>query len=227
MDLIEPFGDFPPKLFRCFAEEKHARAFVDVGYLRFRPVTYFASLEDAIRADSSEGKAHLQVPGDVTTVRFDDKGNVVGVTEEPGYINFQSEFINPVFVYCFSYPPGGDITLLPAKFGRFVVQVDEPLQLARDLTVRMTEDGVLRRTPVVECHRVVYNKGEKSQQVEDHFQRTRLNFMQKPSSFADEYEYRLASVDCRGVGNRETTQGFYDVIVGRALPYASMFERPI
>lgn len=225
MDIIEPFGDFPPKLFRGFSDEQYAREFVDEGKLRFRPVSYFAALEDVVRGDSSEGQAHLRVAGDVTKVHLGSDGTVVGVKEEPGFIDFRSEFVNPVFVYCFSYPPGGDVMLLPKKFGRFVVQIDNPLQLARDVTVQMTKDGLLRGTPVVECHRVIYNKGEKSEQIADHFQRTRLNFMQKPRSFADEYEYRFASLDCRSVGNREVSTEFYDVALGHPLAYAFMFER--
>jgi hypothetical protein len=66
MDLIEPFGDFPPKFFRGFSEEKYARAFLDQGHLRFRPLSYFAALEDASRADPSEGKHRLATESGAT-----------------------------------------------------------------------------------------------------------------------------------------------------------------
>jgi hypothetical protein len=221
---LEPFGDFPPQLFRAFTEERWARAFVEEGRLRFWPVQHFVDLEDPLRADPSEGSAHLQIRGDVTAVHIGSDGQV-RLTEESGYINFQSSFVNPVFIYCFSYPPDGDVQRLPRKFGDFVVRIDDPRQLARDVTRQMTNDGILRETPVVECHRVSYNKGMKEEVSPDHFTRTRLNYTQKPVSFSGEYEYRFASVDCRGVRNRNLSAEAYEVVIGRPLPYASLFTR--
>jgi hypothetical protein len=223
--VIEPLGEFPARLFRVFDEEKWARAFVEQGVLRLRPVQYFAALEDAVRADPSEGHAHLQIPGDVTSVHFSRVGQAVRTTSEPGFLNFSAEFVNPVFVCCFSRPPNDDVTLLPWKFGNFAVRIDDPLLLATDLTEALTRDGVLRATPVVECHRVMYNKGERLDREPDHFTRTRLSFTQKPRRFGDEYEWRLASIDGRVKGTRDLMAEFYDVAMRKRLPYAKLIRR--
>lgn len=223
-ETLEPIGEFPPRLYRAFAEKQWAEAFVNEGRLRFRPVQYFAHLEDSVRADNSEGKAHLLVPGDVTKVHLDLNGNIVRVTSEPGYINYSGEFVNPVFICCFSYPPDDDLALLPRKFGDFVVRIADPRQLARDVTERMTADGILRGTSVVECYPVSYNKGEKASEEPDNFTRTRLMFCQKSRTFSSEYEWRLASIDSRGIGNRQLTSELYDVVIGHKLPYATLLE---
>jgi hypothetical protein len=225
VDLLDPAGEFPPRLFRVFNEERWARAFIEEGRLLFRPVQYFAALEDALRADPSEGTGHLQVAGDVTSVHFDTAGNVTRTTSVPGYVNLSIEFVNLVFVCCFSRPPDDDVRQLPWKFGNFAVRIDDPLQLARDITRQLTTDGILRATPVVECYRVAYNKGDQVETEPDHFARTRLSFTQKPNSFADEYEWRFASIDSRVAGERDLVTEVYDVVIGHALPYASLVAR--
>ena len=223
---IPPIGPFPPTLFRVFSEIEWAEAFINSGGLRFRPVQYFADLGDAVRADTTEGYAHLQIPGNVQSAHVDTDGNIVRVTSAPGLINYQGEFINRVYISCFSAPPNNDLRLLPSKFGRFVVQVADPEQLAWDFTNAMTRDGLLRDTPVVECHEVVYNKGEPASDEPDHFKRTRLNFTQKPRSFSDEYEWRFAAVDNR-LFDRENwivADDYYDVLIGKRLSYVTLIK---
>lgn len=191
--------------------------------MRFRTLQYFAALEGDPRADESEGKAHLQIAADdVQSVHFDKDGNVLGVSSAPGYLNFQSEFVNAIFVCCFSYPPEGDPTKLPKRFGNHVVRIDDPLQLARDVAERMTLDGFPRDTPVLECVRIVYDKGEKRSKEPGPFERTQLNLSQKPPRYSDEYEFRLATIDPRPRGERVLEDEYHDVVIGRPLPYAKL-----
>ncbi|MDB4892335.1 MAG: hypothetical protein JWL61_4190 [Gemmatimonadetes bacterium] len=223
---IPPLGPFPKELYRVFSEKRWAEEFINSGRLRFRPVQYFADLEDAVRADTTEGHAHLQIPGDVHSAHVDGTGNIVRITSAPGMINYQGEFINRVYICCFSAPPQDDLSLLPNKFGTFVAKIADPEQLAWDLVSAMTRDGLLRDTPVVECLKVLYNKGEPSNDEPDHFKRTRLNFMQKPRKFAEEYEWRFAAIDNR-VFDRDSWDiagDYYDVVIGKRLKYASLFE---
>ena len=93
--------------------------------MRFRVLDYYAQLEDKIRADRSEGVSQLQVPGEVHHILV-NKGKVVGVRTEKGRVEYTGEFINTIYIYCFSYPPDGDPAKLPSKFGKYVVQATIP-----------------------------------------------------------------------------------------------------
>jgi hypothetical protein len=224
-EAIEPlqaFGEFPPTLYRVFDDERWARAFVEEGRMRFRLVQVYQRHEDEIRADASEGNAHLLVSGDVTTLHFDEQLQIVGRSKAPGFINYQGTFLNPVYVYCFTYPPDGRVDLLPSRFGRYVVKIDEPQRLAQEITNWLTVEGILRGTPVVECAAVRYNKGEQSEEITDHLERTRLNYCQKPKSFADEFEYRYAVVASPPSG--QPVLDDHDIILGRPLPYVTLLS---
>jgi len=190
--------------------------------MRFRTLQYFARLENDPRADVSEGKAHLQIASEVQSVHLDRDANLIGTSSAPGYLNYQSEFVNAVFVYCFSSPPNGDPSRLLKRFGSHVVRIDDPRQLARDVVEWMTLDGRIRDKPVLECLRVVYDKGQKRSREPDFLERTQLNIMQKPSSYSEECEFRFATIDPRPRGKRKLEEEYYDVTLGRALSYAKL-----
>jgi hypothetical protein len=159
MTPLRAFGDFPPLLFKGLKHREHAEDLVRRGRLRLSVVECFAGIEDPARADRTEGKSHLQIAGDVTKVAFDAAGNPLRTWQEPGFINFSGEMVNPVFIACFCYPPEGDPTRVLAKFGRYVVRIADPRRFAREITDWLTNEGALRATPVVECLKVSSTKG--------------------------------------------------------------------
>jgi hypothetical protein len=216
-DPLPVFGDFPPFLVRAYSEEHWARAFVEEGRFRLSLLQYFAQIEDSARGDQTEGQAHLQIPQNVQTVHFDGDANITRITEAPGYVNLQGAFMNPVYICCFSYPPDGDLTKLPEHFGEHRVLIEDPLRFAQDVTDWLTEEGVLRGTPVVECCRVVYNKGEKGTDTPDHLARVRLTYAQKPPRFANECEYRFVVVATPTF--EKEPEWHHEVNLGHRLPY--------
>lgn len=219
-DPLTTFGDFPPFLVRAFNEEKWARAFADEGRMRFSLLEYFTEVEDDARADGTEGEARLQIPHLVQSLRIGNESGSIEVVETPGHIQWSSNHINPIYICCFSYPPGGDLTLLPGKFGQYRVRVDDPQQLAQDITDWLTHEGDLRGTPVVECRAVTYNKGEKAADILDHQERVRLTYTQKPPSFIEEHEYRFAVIATPRSGRDAPLH--HEVVLGKRLPYATL-----
>ena len=226
MEPLTVFDSFPPVLYRVFNDVHWAREFVDHGRMRFSRVEYFADLEDPLRADAAEGKAHRLIDGNVFKARLDENDEIIEVWQEPGVINYRGESLNPAYIICFSLPPDGDERLLPWKFGSVGVRIRDPKRLAQDITDALTREGKLRGTPVVECRSVMYDKGERGDDIADHFERTRLNWFQKPPAFADEYEWRFAVLATPPIGGAPELGMHHNVDLGGPLRYAELFQPP-
>jgi hypothetical protein len=221
---LEAIGPFPPLLFKAFRCREHAEDLVRRGRLRLSEVKYFARIEDPARVDRTEGRSQMQIEGDVTKVAFDLTGNPLRTWQEPGSFNFTGEFINPVYIACFCYPPDGDQSRVPSKFGRYLVRIANPRRFAQEITDWLTQEGALRDTPVVECLKVLYNKGDRSKDVKDGYQRTQLSYSQKPSKFADEFEYRFTVVAPLVLDPKHSPGEHYFVDLGRPLDYVELLQ---
>ncbi|MDE3242451.1 MAG: hypothetical protein KGO52_07000 [Nitrospirota bacterium] len=135
MEAPEAFGEFPPHLFRVFDREDYARALVEKGVVRFGLLRSYRKIENAARQDSSEGDAFLQIPGDVITIELDrDTLQTKREYTKPGYLHFSGEHVNPIYIYCCSYPPSGQMDDCPRQFGAHVVLIRDPRRFAQQIT---------------------------------------------------------------------------------------------
>jgi hypothetical protein len=219
----EDFYTVPSVLYRVFDEEKWALAFINTGMIRLKTLSCFASIEDDIRADPTEGSSSIQTPGEIIKVGINQDGEIKYAHAEPGLVNWRGSVINPIYIYCFSYPPNGDTTLLPIKFGNYIVRIDDPEQLAKDIKDYLIQKEALRDSPVVEYLPVVYNKDSVISNKLDNPALFQLQYTQKSASFSDEYEYRLAIISTIQFFDKYREQLAIDL--GKRLTYASLLTR--
>ena len=212
-------GRFPRRLYKAFGEESHARAFVDQGIIRLSSLDYYQSIEDTARADRTEGEARLRVKGNVRRIVV---GN--GPTREevtPGYVQYTGNLLNAVYILCSSKPPKDDRSKLPTKFGKFVVQIDDPKALALDMAKAIVAEDKLGVPPIVRFCKVTYDKNTKLEREPDPRARRRLTYTQKPARFSDEYEYRFAVLEIPGTLD-PPLGSHYTVRFGHPLGYATL-----
>lgn len=213
---FQTFGDYSPVLYRAFDKLEYAKAFVERGVVRFGLVTYYCEIEDTLRADRSEGSGSIIAAGTVTRVAMTRNGTVTRHWDEPGPVHHSVTFANGVYVLSLSRPPDGDLSILREKFGKYIVQIDEPRLLGQDLTDALY-NGVADTAGVIECVRVLYNKGSNIDTPLDQDTRLRLAYGQKPIEFAPEHEYRLVLISQRPDSEAER---HLEVNLSRPLTYA-------
>lgn len=221
---FETFGDYPQALFKFFPKKDYADQFL-AGAVRFGSLAYYATIEDDDRQDAGEGKGAFAAPAEsVTTVHLDGDGEVIGATKAPGDMNHQIDLGNPTYIVCCTDPEGSDMDRLKEKFGPYVVRIDDPVRLGQELTDQFAE---LEKThplagSLVECARVVYDKGERRDTEPTNEEMFRAAFTQKPPSYAEENEVRLVVIR-RGMVNRDKAETNATVEIG-ALEYAEYLD---
>jgi hypothetical protein len=212
---LETFGDYPPALYRAFDRREYAEAFVN-GIVRFGLVTYYGEIEDKRRSDRAEGSGSIVAPGIVTKVTMNRDGQVTKQWEEPGHVHHSVTFGNGIYILSLSHPTNDDLSVLQEKFGSHVVQIDEPRVFGQDLTDALA-NGAADTAGVIECVRVLYNKGAIVTTSLDRDARLRLSYGQKPAEFAAEQEYRLVLISQRPASKAER---YLEVNLAKPLPYA-------
>jgi hypothetical protein len=125
-------GEFPRVVYKAFSRLDYAQDFVARGRFRLGNLCVYSKIEDANRRDYTEGEAHYQAPGMVTTVFFDRDTDAVHSEEAPGHVTTHSQLGNPKFVFC-CFREEAELDSLRTKFGHYVVQITHPEQLAVDL----------------------------------------------------------------------------------------------
>jgi hypothetical protein len=213
----------PPVLYRVFDEEKWALAFIERGLIRLKTVFYFAGLEDKIRVDPGEGTALFQLRGKVIKVGMNLDGEIKNINSEPGLIHNTVILTDPIYIYCFSYPPNGDVSLLPRKFGNFVVRIEYPKLLIQDIKEFIGYKQIDLASPLIEYLPVVYNKYSLFCQEPDTLTLFQLPYTQKSASFSDEYEYRLAIIKARNPNN-EYDESFV-IDLSKRLTYVNLMAQ--
>ncbi|MEQ8767871.1 MAG: hypothetical protein RL885_28465 [Planctomycetota bacterium] len=179
-----------PYLLRAFQKLEHAEDLAFRGRVRFVDVHYYKDIEDPARRDGSEGSGQLRVPSNsVETLHIDSAtGKTLGSTFAPGYLNFGSTYIHPVYALCMS-GPGVDLSFLRRKMGRYVVRIRDPERLVDDVVESLQECPIPdREVFFVHLLPVEYKKGLVGAKPDD---TVRLSYAQKPPDFVDECEYRL------------------------------------
>lgn len=157
-------------LFRAFTKKQYANDFVR-GKFRFGELGRYRRIEDASRQDGSEGHAHYV---------------------DPQNHQWRTQFGGPVYVLSFSGPKV-NLQFLREKMGAFIVRLDNPEALCRDIECYMQSCGI-RSFNGVHGHPVEYTKGHTISRNMNGFQRAVLSVTQKPDTFQQEYEYRLYTI---------------------------------
>ncbi|MDD5577978.1 MAG: hypothetical protein PHY16_01700 [Methylobacter sp.] len=221
-DICKVLYEPPSVLYRVFDKKEYALAFVETGNLRLKTLSHFANVKDELRVDATEGSFSIQTPSEIIKVGMNQSGEIISQHSESGVIHCRGEVVNPIYIYCFSNPPNGNLSFLSPKFGEYIVRVDDPVQFIQDITEHLSSIDFCLGSPVIEIVPVVYNKGFMSDQTLDNSAHFQLSYTQKPASFSDEYEYRLAVIStiqfCNEVGDE------YDVNLGKTLPYATLIS---
>lgn len=166
---MNTIGEFPSTIFRAFDKLEYAQQFLD-GYLRFGTVLGYTEIEDDGRRDLTEGVGHINYEGSDTKIKFCS---------------------NVFYTLCCH------LTLeaaLETGHGKYIVEIFDPQHLAEDIT------RVLRSSPAkhfggVEGVTIQYNKGNEVELELSSYEKSRLTYCQKPSSYAHEQEFRF--VFCR------------------------------
>jgi hypothetical protein len=184
----------PPRLLSAFTDRAHADAFVREGVIRLGELRTYKKIEDDQRRDASEGDGFLLIPGDIPIVTLDR--STLEVTDrgtEPGQFHFSSTFVNPTYILSFALP-SIDVGRLRARFGAYVVAVDEPVEFLERLHAAANRHPALSPKVGLDHLAVSYDKGGVGSMADARARRPRLSYAQKPPAFAGEQEYRVVII---------------------------------
>ena len=214
---LKAHGKYPRFVYRAFTKRSYAEDFAGRGKFRMGNLRVYSTLEDAERRDSSEGEGHFQRFGTVTSVDFVPGSDETFVTEEPGYVHTHTELLPPKFALSCALP-GVDLEYLRARFGAWVVRIDDPRRLAQEVSDYLA--GLPNRFAAVEGCLVHYNKGGKVRADVSNIALTRLSYSQKPAAFNQEKEFRFVVI-AMGTPRSRFNADYLTVELGRALGYVS------
>ena len=166
-----------PKIIYRNTSTEFAQKFLEEGEVLFRPLSYYAAIEDTTRQDSGEGSVSRKFySGKLTLIQPDIMGKLQSLDIKEATLNFLIESPDDVYVACFS------ICRQP-KFGKVTVVIEDA-----SLFVRMIA-GLLQAVGIkLFADNVQYYDQET---VDLEFAMKKLGFM-KSSAFSEEQEYRLA-----------------------------------
>ena len=179
---------FPEFLFKAFEKRSYAEDFCN-GNFRFSTLEYYKNSEDSERADKTEGVGRVKMDGEELVVDLKNKV----IHSRPGISNLHVDASSRErFISCFSNPKDGTIESLPQKFGTYYVKIHNPKQLFRDIEKAIDNDeGLQQNPPCLEASQVRYDKDEYVGKIDNREEIRMLAWMQKPSHYADEQEYRI------------------------------------
>jgi hypothetical protein len=194
----------PDVLYRGFGSLDHARQFVNEGVISLGRLDRYRTLEDARRRDESEGTAALRTPAP----------NRIDLIPE----HWQA--MNRVYVLCCS---AADPALVATKFGRHLVRINKPRDLVADIRSYVSSHSIVPN-PEVYATWVRYDRGDSVPASPDVDEWLRLSCSQKPASFMDEQEYRLAILSLRSYQHPapDPLWARVSVKLSRALAYCDL-----
>jgi len=187
------YGNIPMPLYRAFPKREYAEEFCS-GRIRFQTLEYYKSIEDAERVDRTEGVGEVTAPGESIVVDLENK-QLISV---PGTESIHAPtFRKSHFIYCFSLPKNGKPDPELYKFGSYIVKLDCPAILLKDLAVAMQLDERLNvNPPCLESAKVIYDKFEHYPSKPKRNKLNRIRWFQKPSHYVAEREYRVHFQAC-------------------------------
>ncbi len=220
-DPVPLLGEWPSPVFKAYEKAEYAEAFCRDGCIRLWELHYYRHIEDAARKDESEGRGHLQLPGDVPTKTVNsqtgdwgDSGPVLG------HFDYQTEYMNPTYIFCVS-GPNVDPTHL-AGFGSHIIKIERSGAFLEAL--RSAVNGMVLscgQADFVEALPVRYDKGLVRPKP-DSDERIAISCAQKPPNRRRDHEYR-AVVSLPGV--RRDAPKCLDLRLGDPSAYAGWAPR--
>ena len=162
--IIMTVNIVPDFLFRVFNNEAHAVAFLEHGVFRLTLLAEYKKIGYSSRQDSSEGKAHIRIPGG----------------------DYHEELGNPCYVMCTS-GPAVDLRYIRNKFGNFVVKILEPEMLLQDIKNLKPVAEIIDYNLL----KVEYSKGlAQNFNPQNRIVGSKLSIYQKHPGFSEECEWR-------------------------------------
>jgi len=186
-------GAYPRKLYRFFDEERYAVEFIEGTFQIGHQVRYTNTTLGA-RADGSEGVSSYLKEG----------------------IEHQNSFTNQIYVLCCS-AEHVDVSEISRKFGKWVVVIYNPVELAIDLDYYLNGDGTKLGVQIVGAP-VDYTKGLALSGAYEEQRLVELALTQKPPRYKEECEFRYCLVDMTHQGPRESLR----INLGFRMNYAEI-----
>jgi hypothetical protein len=208
----------PDFLYKAYADEKYAHAFVEAGKIRLGALRQYQDIEDAKRRDPTEGEAHVRFPDTVRRVHFVLGSDESYTSEGPGTMEAHSSLGNPMFLFCTSLPTV-DTDLLKRNFGPFLVKIENPVQRRADIHRAMESTG--RRGRVVAAN-VEYTKGDLVAADPGSSEGARLSYVQKAREFSEEHEFRFVAIIGGAVRPTDLPE-YIDLDLGGQVSYAKQW----
>jgi len=218
---LKVHGKFPEgHIYKAFEKLEYAQDFVQLGKFRMGSLAKYRSMEDDPRNDSGEGQGHAQVPGVVTRAHFDSNDrDYFETTHEYGLKQYHSELGNPIYIFSTSSKEVG-LNYLKNRFGEYIVRINQPEELANSINSHLKE-----RTESfaggVEVGLVRYNRGEVIKEDLQNLERIALSYIQKPSGFSLEYEFRFIVINRDNLNIRKTEE-YMEVNLGKGVTHAKI-----
>lgn len=196
IDMSAKLHDLPEVLFRAFDNRTFAEDFVE-GRFRLGSLVSYRDTPDESRQDSSEGIAHY----------LDTQG--IEHTIENGSIREQ-------YVLCCA-TKDVDISNLRKKMGEYIVKINDPSALAREME-NFLENNRVPTLNGVHGRLVEYTKNEVRHGEPDNFD---LSLRQKNRGYVEESEYRLFFILSRQ-DSRFVQENHFHIDLGRPLKFAEI-----
>ncbi len=185
------YGEFPEFCYKVYNNEDYAKQFIECGNFLMGCIRSYKYIEDQARRDPTEGSGLTKEPGIVTSYGISPNPEEKTIcVKEYGYQEHHTELSNTKFCFCTSLPDV-DLAYMKKQFGRFIVKVKEPRQLAEDIDEYFIGNGEKFR---IEGWRVDYNKGQKLERELTNNERVDLSYKQKPESFYLDCEFRIVAI---------------------------------
>lgn len=182
----------PPCLWRTFSKRAHAEGLVEGGVVRLGRLDVYQTIEDSGRRDRGEGEAVSRTPGIETKIFFDRDPNIPTETVyQRGCPKTHFSSTPRTYVYCCSYLPGNDPSLLPEDFGKYRVRINDPQRFCEQLSKSASAHPLAGESTTAECIPVRYDKGaclSKSPTVTEGIE---LSYSQKDPKYKTEFEHRI------------------------------------
>jgi hypothetical protein len=189
---LKAHGEYPEYIYRAFTKRKYAEEFVDEGKFVLGNLKRYKQIEDSSRQDKTEGIAEFQRPGVVQSVFFSKSCEEEHIVESVGHIRTYSELGNPKFILCTSLP-GIELKHMEKNFGKYIVRINNPKQLAFDITSYLESLPHKFAGGVEGCY-VKYDKGNKVERKIDNNEIIKLSYSQKPEIYKEDCEFRFVAI---------------------------------
>jgi len=172
-------GDFPPVLYRRYADEKWALNFINNGSFQMKSLYYYRTLKEEERKDPREGLT-----------------DVGGFNVGP-----------PTFIFCCYYNEESDNQEFNKKFGAFRFRIIDPRQFGQDITDFLVSNFEALRVSNAVCYKVEYYDNLIPYSSSVDMTDLRRWSARKPAKFRGESEYRYVCYGYNGYRERPLALG--------------------